>query len=422
MDRVAAANWPVWALFALMLWGATASATTLKHVELQEKGTTITLSLQFDAKPAVKLFTLNRPHRAVVDLKGVRNLSGLRLPSGKGLVTQVRSGPLAGKQGLRLVMELDGAARTARQQYIAPSGGRGHRVLIELTAASPTSEARAAAIPGVVPMVPAAPTARNTPAVRAEHAPAETGRDVIVAIDAGHGGQDPGATGRNGTLEKSVVLAIARLLAEQVNAQPGMRAMLTRDGDVFLPLRDRIARARRAKADLFVSVHADAVRDRDVSGASVYVLSEKGATDEQARWLAESENAADLKGGVSLDDKSDTLASVLLDLSQSASIAESMRAGERVLQTLAAVSDVRKKRVQQAGFVVLKSPDIPSMLVETAYISNPADEADLLNPAHRERIASAICLGVRQYFRDHPPDGTRFALDRRHGGAATAAR
>ncbi len=422
MDRVAAANWPVWALFALMLWGATASATTLKHVELQEKGTTVTLSLQFDAKPAVKLFTLNRPHRAVVDLKGVRNLSGLRLPSGKGLVTQVRSGPLAGKQGLRLVMELDGAARTARQQYIAASGGRGHRVLIELTAASPTPEARAAAIPGVVPMVPAAPTARNTPAVRAEHAPAETGRDVIVAIDAGHGGQDPGATGRNGTLEKSVVLAIARLLAEQVNAQPGMRAILTRDGDIFLPLRDRIARARRAKADLFVSVHADAVRDRDVSGASVYVLSEKGATDEQARWLAESENAADLKGGVSLDDKSDTLASVLLDLSQSASIAESMRAGERVLQTLAAVSDVRKKRVQQAGFVVLKSPDIPSMLVETAYISNPADEADLLNPAHRERIASAICLGVRQYFRDHPPDGTRFALDRRHGGAATAAR
>jgi N-acetylmuramoyl-L-alanine amidase len=242
-----------------------------------------------------------------------------------------------------------------------------------------------------------------------------------VAVDAGHGGQDPGASGRAGTYEKNVVLAIARLLAARLNEQPGMRAVLTRDGDYFLPLRERIARARRAKADLFVSVHADAVRDRDVSGASVYVLSEKGATDEQARWLAETENAADLKGGVSLDDKGDTLASVLLDLSQSASIAESMRAAERVLGTLGGVSDVRKKQVQQAGFVVLKSPDIPSMLVETAYISNPADEADLLSDAHRERIAAAIANGVREYFMDHPPDGTRFALDRRHGTATTTA-
>jgi N-acetylmuramoyl-L-alanine amidase len=257
--------------------------------------------------------------------------------------------------------------------------------------------------------------------VRAEHAPAESGRDIIIAIDAGHGGQDPGASGRGGTREKNVVLAIARLLANKIDSQPGMRAVLTRDGDYFLPLRERIARARRAKADLFVSVHADAVKDRDVSGASVYVLSEKGATDEQARWLAETENAADLKGGVSLDDKGDTLASVLLDLSQSASIAESMRAAERVLQTLGGVSDVRKTRVQQAGFVVLKSPDIPSMLVETAYISNPADEADLLNDAHRERIAIAICDGVRRYFADHPPDGTRFALDRRRS-TPTAAR
>lgn len=420
MDRVAAPNWPVWALTALTLCGAPASAATLKQVEIQEQGATVTLSLQLDARPRVKLFTLDRPHRAVVDLQGVRGLAGLRMPAGKGLVTRIRSGPLAGKRGLRLVLELDSAARPLRQPVIAPGAGRAHRVLIELTPANGTT--RAAEVAAAPTDAPPAPTARATQPIRAEHAPAETGRDVIVAIDAGHGGQDPGASGRNGTFEKSVVLAIARLLAAQVNAQPGMRAVLTRDGDYFLPLRERILRARRAKADLFVSVHADAVRDRDVSGASVYVLSEKGATDEQARWLAESENAADLKGGVSLDDKSDTLASVLLDLSQSASIAESMRAAERVLQTLGSVSDVRKKRVQQAGFVVLKSPDIPSMLVETAYISNPADEADLLNPAHRERIAVAITQGVRQYFVDHPPDGTRFALDRRRGGAAIAAR
>jgi N-acetylmuramoyl-L-alanine amidase len=324
----------------------------------------------------------------------------------------MRSGPLAGRQGLRLVLELDGRVQAPRQRYLAPSAGQGHRLLIELTATGAVA-ARAPA--------PAPNSARSSLPVRAEHAPAESGRDVIVAVDAGHGGQDPGALGRAGTYEKNVVLAIARLLAARLNEEPGMRAVLTRDGDYFLPLRERIARARRAKADLFVSVHADAVRDREVSGASVYVLSDKGATDEQARWLAETENAADLKGGVSLDDKGDTLASVLLDLSQSASIAESMRAAERVLGTLGGVSDVRKKRVQQAGFVVLKSPDIPSMLVETAYISNPADEADLLNDAHRERIAAAIANGVREYFMDHPPDGTRFALDRRRGAATTTA-
>lgn len=409
---------PGWALGVLSLVASCASAATLQRAELQEVGALTTLSLQFDSKPQARVFTLADPQRAVVDLKGFRSAPGLRLPQGTGVVSAVRSGSLSGRQGLRLVLELDGKVQAPKQRYLAPAAGQGHRLLIELTAtgALPVSARPASALPSPPN------SARSSQPVRAEHAPAETGRDVIVAVDAGHGGQDPGASGRAGTYEKHVVLAIARLLAARLNEQPGMRAVLTRDGDYFLPLRERIARARRAKADLFVSVHADAVRDRDVSGASVYVLSEKGATDEQARWLAETENAADLKGGVSLDDKGGTLASVLLDLSQSASIAESMRAAERVLETLGGVSDVRKKKVQQAGFVVLKSPDIPSMLVETAYISNPADEADLLNDAHRERIAAAIAIGVRDYFVDHPPDGTRFALERRRGGAATAAR
>jgi N-acetylmuramoyl-L-alanine amidase len=404
---------PGWALGVLSLVASCASAANLQRAELQQIGAVTTLSLQFDSKPQAKVFTLNQPQRAVVDLKGFRSGPGLRLPEGKGVVSEVRSGPLAGRQGLRLVLELDGKVQAPRQRYLAPAAGQGHRLLIELTAVGAAPEGAPAPPPN---------SARSSLPVRAEHAPAETGRDIIVAVDAGHGGQDPGASGRSGTYEKNVVLAIARLLAARLNEQPGMRAVLTRDGDYFLPLRERIARARRAKADLFVSVHADAVRDREVSGASVYVLSEKGATDEQARWLAETENAADLKGGVSLDDKGETLASVLLDLSQSASIAESMRAAERVLGTLRGVSDVRKKQVQQAGFVVLKSPDIPSMLVETAYISNPADEADLLSDAHRDRIAAAIANGVREYFMDHPPDGTRFALDRRRGAATIAAR
>src|SRR6185312_11087024 len=258
----------------------------------------------------------------------------------------------------------------------------------------------------------AAPEADTTPrVVRAPHAPVDSDRDVIVAVDAGHGGQDPGATGPGGTHEKDVVLPIARALAERINAEPGMRAVLTRNRDEFLVLRDRIRRARVAKADMFISVHADSIADRTVSGASVYVLSEKGATNESARWLAERENAADLMGGVSLDDKDNTLASVLLDLSQSANISASMTAAQRVLAALDGVGQVRKAQVQQAGFVVLKSPDIPSMLVETAYISNPHEELRLRSVRQQADLASAIFEGIRGYFSQNPPAGTRFAAE-----------
>ena len=236
---------------------------------------------------------------------------------------------------------------------------------------------------------------------------------MVVAIDAGHGGQDPGAIGRAGTREKDVVLDIARALAARIDREPGMRAFLTRDGDHFIPLRDRIRRAREAGAMLFVSVHADSVRDPEVNGSSVYVLSDKGATDEQARMLADRENAADLAGGISIDDKDPMLASVLVDVSQSAQIGSSMAAAERVLRSLAGVNTVRKPQVQQAGFVVLKSPDIPSMLVETAFISSPEDERLLGMPERRAALAEAIFAGVQQYFIDHPPDGSRFALERR---------
>jgi len=232
---------------------------------------------------------------------------------------------------------------------------------------------------------------------------------LIIAIDAGHGGEDPGAIGKNGTREKDVVLAIARAVAQRVDAEPGMKAVLTRSGDYFVPLRDRMRRARAQQADLFVSIHADSIRDRSVDGSSVYILSQRGATNEAARWLAERENASDLIGGVSLDDKGDVLASVLLDLSQSAALSASQAAAEQVLHQLNQVGEVRKPLVQQAGFVVLKSPDIPSMLVETAYISNPEEEQRLRGPAHQAKLAAAIYQGVREYFYADPPAGTRIA-------------
>jgi N-acetylmuramoyl-L-alanine amidase len=244
---------------------------------------------------------------------------------------------------------------------------------------------------------------------------------VIVAVDAGHGGQDPGAIGHGGTREKDVTLSIARTLAERINSERGMRAILTRDRDEFLVLRDRIGRARLAKADMFISIHADSIANRDVSGASVYVLSEHGATNEAARWLADRENAADLMGGVKLDDKDKALASVLLDLSQTANISASMIAAQRVLGALDVVGQVRKSQVQQAGFVVLKSPDIPSMLVETAYISNPQEEVSLRNTRHQTALAEAIFNGVRNYFESFPPAGTRFAQGRRSTVASVLA-
>jgi N-acetylmuramoyl-L-alanine amidase len=244
--------------------------------------------------------------------------------------------------------------------------------------------------------------------VKAEHAPPDA-RDLVVAIDAGHGGEDPGAIGQNGTREKDVVLAIARELALKINAEPGMKAVLTRNGDYFVPLRDRMRRARVQQSDLFVSIHADSIRDRRVDGSSVYILSQRGATDEASRWLAERENASDLIGGVSLDDKDDVLASVLLDLSQSASLSASQVAAERVLRQLNRVGEVRKPQVQQARFMVLKSPDIPSMLVETAYISNPQEEQRLRAQPHQAKLAAAIHQGVHDYFYANPPAGTRVA-------------
>ena len=234
-------------------------------------------------------------------------------------------------------------------------------------------------------------------------------RDVVIAIDAGHGGHDVGAIGPKGTYEKNIVLQISKELAATINKQHGLRAILTRSNDQYVPLRERMNRARRQEADLFISIHADAFRDRRVRGSSVYVLSQHGASSEAARWLAENENAADLVGGVSLDDKDDVVRSVLIDLSQTASIDASIDAADTVLAALKKIGKVHKPTVQHAGFMVLKSPDIPSLLVETAFISNPTEEARLRSRSYQRKLARALTNGIVHYFNENPLPETRFA-------------
>jgi N-acetylmuramoyl-L-alanine amidase len=389
-------------VLAALMGGAGAAAAAsaeLREARLSATGTSAQLTLDVAGMTTQKVFTLDRPRRVVIDLAHTGVVRGFRAPEGAGVVSNVRTGHQIGGT-LRIVVQLKEPA-AARSTWM-PETRPGRRQLI-------------------INFGDAAPDADTTPrVVRAPHAPIDSDRDVVVAVDAGHGGQDPGATGPGGTHEKDVVLPIARALAERINSEPGMRAVLTRNRDEFLVLRDRIKRARVAKADMFISVHADSIANHDVTGASVYVLSERGASNESARWLAERENAADLMGGVSLDDKDNTLASVLLDLSQSANISASMTAAQRVLSALDNVGQVRKSQVQQAGFVVLKSPDIPSMLVETAYISNRSEELRLRSARQQGNLADAIFAGLRSYFEQNPPAGTRFAQSRRATMASVA--
>ena len=341
------------------------------------------------------LAVLHNPERVVLDVPGARLAKALRaVPAGTGAVKRVRMshGPSG---NLRVVLDLSRPIQ-AKSFLTKPNAHYGYRLVVDLAGVGAAANASSG------------PAPRIDKPVKAKHAPTDA-RDLVIAVDAGHGGEDPGAIGKNGTREKDVVLAIARELAAKINAEAGMKAVLTRGGDYFVPLRDRMRRARAQQADLFVSIHADSIRDRSIDGSSVYILSQRGATDEASRWLAERENASDLIGGVSLDDKDNVLASVLLDLSQSASLNASQVAAERVLRQLTQAGEVRKHEVQQARFVVLKSPDIPSMLVETAYISNPQEELRLRTLTHQARLAAAIHQGVHDYFYANPPMGTRIA-------------
>ena len=388
-------------IVAVPAMAAPAKATAVQDVRLWAgpDGTRVVLDLSAPVRHSIT--TLRNPDRVIVDIQNARLVKAEReLPQGQGFVKQLRIGaPTDGV--LRVIVDLSSLA-TAESFAVGPSGDYGNRLVIDL---NKPAIAASATVPATVKSVPAA-----------------TGRDIVIAVDAGHGGTDPGSIGKRGTYEKDVTLAIARRLKERIDREPGMRAILTRDGDYFVVHRDRIARARKQQADMFISVHADAFHDRSVAGSSVYTLSVKGATDESARWLAHRENAADLMGGVSLDDKDSVLASVLLDLSQGASMTASVDAAARVLQELDRVGNVRRRAVQNAGFLVLKSPDIPSMLVETAFISNPAEELKLSDPRHQSLLAEAIHAGVRNYFSGNPPPGTRFAQLRGNteGGAVVA--
>jgi N-acetylmuramoyl-L-alanine amidase len=340
------------------------------------------------------LLVLHNPERVVLDVSGAHLAKAARsAPRGVGAVRTVRMSRNP-SGNFRLVLDLARPIQ-AKSFLSTPNSHYGYRLVVDLAGASARASARVSAI-------------RADKPIKVKHARSDA-RDLIIAVDAGHGGEDPGAIGKNGTREKDVVLAIARELALKINSEPGMKAILTRSGDYFVPLRDRMRRARAQQADLFVSIHADSIRDRSIDGSSVYILSQRGATDEASRWLAERENASDLIGGVSLDDKDDVLASVLLDLSQSASLNASQVAAERVLHELTQAGEVRKHEVQQARFMVLKSPDIPSMLVETAYISNPQEEMRLRTPRQQARLAAAIRQGVHDYFYANPPQGTRVA-------------
>jgi N-acetylmuramoyl-L-alanine amidase len=378
-------------IFGLLGAGAftCSHAAELRGVQLSAGTDSAQVTLDLSGSATQKVFLLDHPDRVVIDLPHTRLAGGVRVPAVAGVVTAVRFG--AQPHGtLRMVVQL----RSALPAHSTWGQGEQGRRLV-LTLGQPVV---AAAVPDRAP---------PPVVVRATHAPGEGDRDVVIAVDAGHGGVDPGAIGHGGTREKDVTLAIARALAARINSQPGMRAVLTRDRDEFLELRDRIDRARAAHADLFISVHADSIADRSVSGASVYVLSVHGASNEAARVLAERENSADLLGGVPLDDKG-ALAPVLLDATQSEIIGVSAGAAERVVDALGGVGEIRKPQVQRAGFVVLKSLAIPSMLVETAYISNPTEERRLRSSEQQARLADAIAGGVRSYFLQNPPDGTRF--------------
>ena len=361
-----------------------ASQVTVKDVRLWAGPDGTRLVFDLSAPVEHSVLTLQNPDRVVIDISDARVDIASQLPEGQGFVKQLRVGP-QGRRDVRFVIDLSSPA-SPNSFSVAPSGSYGHRLVVDLNA-----------------------IASSAPPVVVKSADDAHGRDVIVAIDAGHGGVDPGSIGKAGTREKHVTLAIARRLKERIDREPGMRAVLTRDSDYFVELRDRIVRARRQQADMFVSVHADSYRNRSVVGSSVYVLSARGASDESARWLADRENAADLVGGVSLDDKDSVLASVLLDLSQGASMSASFAAAQKVMDELDRIGNVTRRGVKSAGFLVLKSPDIPSILVETAFISNPTEEARLGSGKHQQRLAEAIFQGVRGYFYTNPPPGTLVA-------------
>ena len=361
-------------------------------------------------------FTVKNPERLVVDMEGVEFDSVLESLSTKVSpddpnIKLLRAGRF--KPGIvRLVMELKQEVKP--QVFVLPPVGEyGHRLVLDVYPLEPPDPL--AQLIGKVDAQaqgagPAAP-ATERPSVAEGETRVERPRGgkpvvdrlVTIMLDPGHGGEDPGAVGRSGSYEKHITLAIAKRLKAKIDAEPNMRAVLTRDTDFFVPLQMRVQKARRIQADLFVSIHADAFTRPDANGSSVFALSESGASSSAARYLAQKENAADLIGGVNIDVKDPVLARTLLDLSQTATISDSLKLGRAVLDEIGGINRLHKPQVEQAGFAVLKAPDIPSILVETAFISNPEEERRLNDDAYQNKMAEAIIAGIRKYFAKNPP-------------------
>ncbi|MCW9024679.1 MAG: N-acetylmuramoyl-L-alanine amidase [Gammaproteobacteria bacterium] len=376
-------------LFVLLsLAGTSIASVDVKGVRMWPAPDNTRLVFDLGAPAAHTLFSLKGPDRIVIDLKGSQ-FPG-KLPSFDYSNTRIRAIRYAQhkKDQLRFVIDLKSAVRP-KSFVLKPQGEYGHRLVVDLFHDEQHSK-------------------KTT---KKPYVPSHSGnRDVIVAIDAGHGGEDPGALGRRGTREKDVVLAIARQLEQMVRRESGMKPLMIRTGDYYIGLKQRVEMARRKNADLFISIHADAFRNGKARGTSVFVLSERGASSEVAKFLAESENRADLIGGVSLEDKDDLLKMVLMDMVKNSTVEDSHDVAGRVLKSLKGVNRLHKNRVEQAGFRVLKAPDMPSILVETAFISNPEEERKLRSSRHQKKLAKAILKGIRGYFHANPPPGSLLAL------------
>lgn len=356
-------------------------------------------------------------------LSGARQGNNVRLTAKVAPSSNVKSFLLKPQAdyGYRLVLDLYPGNGVVSSKSAAPDS--------DDSSAAPVVASASLPVPAPVPPHSSGksslkPTQSGMASTRAAAAMLNGERKVVIAIDAGHGGEDPGAHGPGGTLEKNVTLAVAKQLADQINQQPGMRAVLTRNADFFIPLAQRYQIARNNAADLFVSIHADAFINGDAKGSSVWVLSPRGKTSMAARWLADGENRADLIGGVTLDDKNDGLAAVLLDLQQGYSMQASESVAGNVLKALGSLGPTHRGYVERANFVVLRSPDVPSILVETAFISNPDEERKLRDPSHQAHLAEAVMTGVKSYFEATPPPGSWFAAQaaRRNGTVIASVR
>ena len=409
---------------ALAPGGVHAADVTAARVWADASHTRLVFDL--DGKPDYRIDRQN--DQVVVDLARGKLAAGYADPAAQGLYR----GMSQGRQGERLQLTAKMTAGSEVRSFVLPpSQGDHYRLVLDLLPGRGTGAPVAAAKPATAPVAVPPPPVVAT--VSGRHGGKSIGasrqiteqaaalldgqRKVVVCIDAGHGGKDPGSHGPDGTQEKNVTLAVARDLAAQINKQPGMQAILTRDGDYFIPLARRYQIAREHDADLFVSIHADAFTSGDARGSSVWVLSSRGKSSVAARMLADRENSSDLIGGVSLDDKSDGLAKVLLDMQQGWAVQASDVVAGNVLKALGQLGPTHRGYVERANFVVLRSPDVPSILVETAFISNPAEERKLRDPGHQKALAEAVMSGVKSYFESTPPPGTWFAAQaaRRNG-------